>query len=244
MKNKIYIVGGIIGIAIIGLLVLQGRSTEPSLVVTEIPLGDPLDAAADFYGEWLDAARSTSTDPYQAGLATAPVLSEVVRVKLATAQLDESTIDPVFCQEELPRRVRLKPVFAQDTEAQYMVLPDEVVPDRAMVTVRAVDGDWQITDISCISAEQGEEREFTFERTGNLLKSVPPPLDPEYWHIVFEENGQQGHAAPLFFDPTSVCVSESGTESVCDPSTFVEAAKVTVQGQMTESGVEVKRVQF
>jgi hypothetical protein len=119
---------------------------------------------------------------------------------------------------------------------------EERSPNVAVVTLGGDTGEWLITDIRCAQGESGPEREFSFDREGHLLKSVPPPLNPDYWHLVFEENGINGHTAPLFFDESSTCVALDGTEATCNTDNFVDATKALVQGEMTESGVEVKRV--
>jgi len=79
---------------------------------------------------------------------------------------------------------------------------------------------------------------------GNLLKSVPPPYDPNYWHLVYAQNGTLGYVVPLFFSAMSMCTDIRGNESVCDPSQFIEVQKVMLRGDMTELGVEVKQLEF
>ena len=92
--------------------------------------------------------------------------------------------------------------------------------------------------------EEAPQREFSFERTGNLLKSDVAPLDPDLWYIVFEENGEKGHVAPLYFDDTSMCKAADGSEVVCNPDQFTNAADAVVKGEMSEAGVQVKLVEL
>jgi hypothetical protein len=70
---------------------------------------------------------------------------------------------------------------------------------------------------------------------------VQPPLDPEYWHLVFSQAGVMGHTVTLFFSDTSLCFID-GKEQVCTDSLLQETMKVQIQGSMTESGVEVARL--
>jgi hypothetical protein len=112
-------------------------------------------------------------------------------------------------------------------------------PEQAIVTVTAQDGGWYISGIRCTPGEVPPEREFSFDNTGFLMKNVPPPLDATRWYLIFSENGEDGHFAPLDFGPESMC-----GDAVCDPSTFREQAEAHVQGEMTETGVVVKKVEI
>lgn len=248
MNMRNYVIGVVGVIVLIGLVLWFTNSKEVApeeAVVSAIPTEDRIDVVSDFYATWLDAVQSSTTDPYQIGLADDPVLGQALSLKLKeTADAaGEDAVDPVLCQSFIPTKVGVKPIFEQERDAQYVVIArGEQSPRRAEVTVTAVDGKWQISDIVCTDGESAPEREFTFERSGNLLKSVPEPLDPQYWHLVFEENGTFGNVAPLFFDETSQCID--GETSVCNPDTFRETQKVRVFGQMTEAGVAVARVEF
>ena len=215
-------------------------SSEP-----QIPEDEALTILFEFYNPWLDAAQSTSTDPYAEGLAEAPMLSDEVRQYIADHREDD--IDPVLCQEALPRQIGARPLYEEDLKAQYMLLSrglPEQSPRYAVATLDAVDGEWRITSIACQFGEEAPEREFSFMQEGQLLKSVPPPLDSNYWHLVFTQSGVEGHTVPLFFDENSTCINEQGETSVCDESQFQQTARATVKGDMTEAGVEVKEMQF
>lgn len=223
-----------------------GTNTDTN-ISPSVATGDPLEATLTFYQEYLAIAQDPSVDPIASSLVQDSRLSKQVQSYIKEARSNGVTVDPVLCQSEIPEKVRAKEIFASDTQAKVQVLGRGSTgksPEQAMVTLAVVDGQWQIQEIACLLGESAPEREFTFDREGFLLKSVPPPLNPDYWHLVFEENGEKGHTAPLFFDGNSTCIALDGTESVCDESTFTDATRARVQGNMTEVGVEVVRVTF
>lgn len=234
--------GVVILIAVITALVLSWDDLFPGKqVVSE---KEPIDVTLDFFDPWLSAARATSTDPYTEKLHRAPILSKELRKKLKSTN-KETVPDPVTCQSVPPPSFSSRPIFQTETEAQVLVMSTQKeFPEQAVVTLRAQDGGWYIYDITCSGGEFAPEREFDFDREGFLLKSVPPPYNPENWHIVFEENGQFGHAAPLFFSEESSCIGLDGASAVCNPEQFREATKVLVQGSMSEWGVQVKKLQL
>lgn len=246
MKKIIIILGVLL---VIGAVVFMNGNNDSGNTNTDAVsvTGDPVEETLTFYKSWLAALQSTSTDPYAAGLATDAMLGTAVQLYLAEAQNTESAIDPVLCVAQTPDKVRAKSVFTNATEAKVQVLSrgeGEKSPEYAVVSVMAVDGAWQISEIECVSGESAPEREFSFEERGFLLKeNVPAPYDSANWHIVFSQNGQLGYMAPLFFDGESVCVTDD-SESVCDVANLSEATKVFVQAQMTEAGAQVKRLQL
>ncbi|MEX0672534.1 MAG: hypothetical protein WDZ82_01420 [Candidatus Paceibacterota bacterium] len=247
MKNRTRIIAILVLVFAVGLLgwlffAGAGSSGGNQVVSEEIPSVVVL----DFYDPWVSALKDPDTDPYQKGLAEAPILSEELRAKLAAAQeRPEGEPDPVLCQTGVPGGISARPIFEDDESAQVLVMATrQELPGQAVVTLTKLNNGWYIDDIECSSGETAPEREFSFEREGYLLKDVPAPLDPQYWHIVFEQNNQQGHTAPLFFGAESMCEDESGVESVCNPDQFTEASKVMVKGEMSETGVEVKRLEL
>lgn len=247
MTRQKFIIGGVLGLVVIAVVVgllVKGRG---GLGVAEqaISTADVANTVLDFYDPWLAAVHATTTDPYQEGLADTPILSPELRERLAAVGRGEGALDPVLCQTKVPEQISARPVYQNDTGAQVLVRSTEKGwPEQAVVTlVRHNDG-WYIGDISCSAGETAPVREFSFEMEGYLLKSVVPPLDPQYWHLVFEQNGQQGHVAPLFFGAESMCTTAAGVESVCAPDQFIEPSKAFVRGQLTESGVEVKRLEL
>jgi hypothetical protein len=247
MKKIILIV---IGVALAGLLaaLLINQENASTEEINMKVLGDPMDATIEFYQAWHDAELSTTTDPMTENLLAHPRLSGNVLTYLTAALAEEGTeVNPVLCQTKIPPQIGTRLSFALENQAEVHVLArglDERSPRMAVVKLIGVDGEWVINEINCTNGESGPEREFSFDREGFLLQSVPPPYDPEYWHIVFEDNGVKGRAAPLFFDSSSICISPDGSESVCDPASFTDATPMRVQGEMIETGVNVNRITF
>ncbi|MFT7507430.1 MAG: hypothetical protein ACI92I_000580 [Acidimicrobiales bacterium] len=210
--------------------------------------GDPVEVTMEFYKQWLDAVWDTTTDPYLSGLATSPVISDDVQAKLEITRKNMGIgLDPVLCQSVTPEKIGAKSLSQLVNDAMVMVVArggDTKSPDQAVVTLGVANGEWQITDITCASGESAPEREFAFDREGFLLKGVPPQLNPDFWYLVFEENGEAGHVAPLSFNASSICISAEGSESACDPNQFINPSKAHVQGGMTESGAVVQRIQI
>lgn len=211
--------------------------------------GEPIDITLDFFDKWLLARQSSTTDPYSEKLTTQPALAASVGEKLAQgeAAFKETGFDPVLCQTELPEGFRAKPVFENDTEAQYLVMTKDKKPGvQTIVSLKAQNNLWLITDITCGTGEQAPEQgEFSFNQEGFLLKEhVPAPLDSKYWHLVFTQNGVQGYTAPLLFSDTSVCMTETSAANTCDDASLGETMKVLVQGNMTEAGVDVVKLQL
>lgn len=250
MKKYLIIIAGIVAVVAVVVFISQQTAMAPEKSMTGAdetrPTEDPLDVTINFYNDWLAAEQSTSTSPQVAGLLKRPVLAPELQATLLTKlETPDSTVNPVLCQVAIPPRIGGKSSYTLDTKAEVHVLArglDERSSRMAVVTLTAVAGKWVISDIACSSGEMAPEREFSFDREGFLLKSVPPPLDATRWHLVFEENGVMGHTAPLFFNTDSVCVAVDQTSGPCDSTTFTEPSKALVQGEMTEAGVTVKRV--
>ncbi len=247
-KKLLGIVVVVAAIVLVAWLLINGRDGGNANTYFFSPDDDPRSLVVDFYEYWLQAAASTSTNPYDAGLTEVSILTPALKERLAAAE--GSAVDPVLCQETIPEGIRTRVVYELDDSAQILVTyreattTPEVQALQTIITFERSEMGWLMNDITCSSGESEEVGEFSFEREGNLLKSVPAPLNSDYWHLVYEENGQTGNAAPLFFDESSVCIAVDGTESTCDTNTFVEAQKVFLQAQMTEAGPKVKRLQF
>lgn len=208
---------------------------------------DPTDIVLDFYNPWLEALRSTSTDPYQSGLATAPILSKTLSDKLVASLGHAATLpDPVLCQTKLPSAIATRIVYTLENKEQVLVTAkDKDLTGQSIITLNKNNDGWYIDDIQCAPGEFEAPREFTFENVGFLLqKSVPSPYNSNNWHIVFAQDGKQGYVAPLLFDGKSMCTAPDGSTAVCDPSKFEETAKVSVHGQMTEYGVQVQKMEL
>ena len=215
------------------------------------PTEDPLDVTIDFYNSWHDALLSTTTNPYQAGLATSSVLSEEVKTYIEQKRTDrkDGDVEAVICQLTTPPRIGGKAIYTKDTEAQIMILArgfETKTSNMAIVTLKAKDGLWQISNINCTQGEVGPETAYDFEHSGFLLKqSLPAPFDSQYWHLVYEEvDGQTGYTARLYFTPESMCISKEGTEATCNPDSFTEASQAYVEANMTEEGGVVERLRF
>jgi hypothetical protein len=245
INRRTLIIAGIAvaAVVIIGVGVFLAREALwPS--PQEVAFGKPVDIVLDFYTPWLAAVHATTTDPYTEGLAKSPILSKELRKRIQNekGQADGS-LDPVLCQTNIPMQISARPISQIDGKAQVLVVSrDKGQTAQAIIDLIALNEGWYIDNITCSPGEFGPEREFSFDREGHLLKTVPPPLNPEYWHIVFVENNMPGHVAPLFFSTESVCTTLKGDSGACDPSIFVPASKAHVQGEMTETGINVKRL--
>lgn len=209
--------------------------------------GDPINVTLDFYEAWLEAKTVGPNEPFARGLLEYQQVGPELRDKLSAfdGQLEASSTDPVLCQSSVPEGLRTLPVFQLEESAQIMVRSTtEGHVGQAIIDLEARDGLWRITDINCGNAEQGPQGEFSFDKGGFLLKQVPAPLNPEYWHLVFQEAGVLGHAVPLFIDAETVCVNKDGDEVACDDNVLKETAPAHVKGQMGEAGVDVARIEM
>lgn len=239
---------GVVIIAVLGYQLFKGGATDATnpAAQQEFVLGTPVDVVLDYYAPWLAARQSTSSTPFSEGLAASPILSEGLRSRLVASEANfMDGLDPVLCQSATTTNLRLIPKLMneQPDKAQVLVLA-KGLPAQAIVTLKKQGEGWYLEDIACAAGEFEPEREFSFDREGNLLKEVPKPLDSKYWHLVFTEDGKPGHTAPLFFDDKSMCTAADGTESVCDQEKFKAAEKALVQGEMTETGVQVKKLKL
>lgn len=242
-KGSLIIVGALI-LIFLGLLV---KNFITQKVQQQVATGEPLDVVSDFYLPWLDAVQSTSTDPYTEGMSENPILGKELRAHIKDSKPQkEGDIDPVLCQTVIPEKIATRAVYQSDEKAQFVITGRKTESTlQSVVTLNQYNGGWYIDQIECTLGEVPPEREFTFERKGSLIKdSIMKPFDSQYWHLVFEENDEQGHVAPLFFSPESMCLSKDGNTSVCDTSQFKEAMHIFVQGEMSERGVDVKKAEI
>jgi len=251
MTHKKIIVGTLLALILIVLIALSMRSSgdkaDQISNSQEVSTQEPIDIVLDFYNPWLEAVKSTDTNPYAEGLATKGILSEELRTRIISSEgRGETEIDPVLCQTTVPERITGRIVSEQENEVRVLVMArgTEGLTAQSVFTLKRHNDGWFIEDILCSPGEFDIPREFTFEKEGYLLKSVPPPLNPEYWHLVFEENGELGHVVPLLFTGESSCVAIDGNVAVCVPDQFPEATKAHIYGQMTESGATVTRLEF
>lgn len=249
-RNKFLPIALVAGIAIIiGIIVWQvmggkGLFSEPWTGVE----GEPVEVALDFYEAWLAARTTEGSDPFSAGVLEYPQIGKELKSRLSEYQGrlgEEGLEDPVLCQVTMPEGLRALPVYQQDEAAQFIVrAKDRSQIGQATVTMAAKNGLWQITNISCENPEVGPQGEFSFDKSGFLLKQVPAPLDSRNWHLVFQEAGVLGHAVPLYIGSDSVCVQKDGNTSECNDDILKETLPARVLGEMTESGVNVKRIEL
>lgn len=238
LKNKGLVIGW--AAALVAVLIVIGIIIAVNILgKQEVSMDEPVDVVADFYQPWLEAVQSTSTNPYQAGLAKWPFLGKELRAKISDARDVEGVLDPVLCQTVIPSDISMRIVSETSRKSEILVTARQSPStEQALVTVLPLNGGWYISDIRCAPGEFSPEREFSFDKEGKLQKNVSAPLNLEYWHLVFEDNGTSGKYVPLFFGPESVC-----NGGVCSPDTFVEMSDARVQGEMTELGVSVKRLE-
>lgn len=202
----------------------------------QVSTDEPVDIVSDLYGRWLEAAKSTSTNPYQEELNKSPLLGKELRGRLAPPH---SGLDPVLCQTVPPEKFSTRRIYEGADKVEILVTAKKpsASTEQAIVTLLPLDGGWYIEGIQCSPGEFAPEMEFSFDREGQLAK-----IAAGSWRLVFEEDGQPGHEAPLLFGAQSMCRALDGNTAVCNPAAFVENARAHVRGQMTESGIEVALV--
>ncbi len=242
--NKIKIIGVVVVLIAIVLLVKwlpKGRDEQ------QVSKLDVIDTVGNFYNDWLEALKNPGTaDPSLATLTQSPLLSPALSARLGVAIQSAQEIDPVLCQAKAPEGITIRNIYLSEKKAEILVTSkDKEETKQAMVTLMPKDGGWYMDKIECSLGEFAPEKEFSFEKEGFLIKaSVPKPYNNKNWHLVFEDNGKLGNVVPLFFDKDSQCTSLEGVKAVCKTDQFVETAKVSVRGQMTERGLSVKRLEF
>lgn len=246
-KHKVLIasaVGVLVAIALGTSLFLNWDSLWPS--EQAVSTSDPIDVTLDFYNPWLTAWQATTTDPYKEGLHKDPILSKELRKRLQSEGSDmKDGVDLVMCQPVPPPNISARVISESETETQILILSTQKeFTGQAVVSLLPQSEGWYIDNITCSLGEFAPIREFSFVQEGRLLKSVPPPYNPAYWHLVFEQNGAQAYAAPLFFNAESACTGLDGVVAACNPDQFRETTKVLIKGNMTELGVEVKKLEL
>ena len=243
---------GIVGFLIIIILVAGwwyvgkkgGDTAEETAQAVE---GDAVDSVIDFYWPLRDALYTAESDPFVYERDNSQELSPEMldRFEQLKNQSRVAVLEAVICQTSVPEKIKTQRVYELANEVQVIVRArDEGLFGQAIVTLKPHEGRWKISDISCGSGEIAPEREFSFQEAGYLVKSVPPPLNSDYWHVVFKQNGTLGHTVPLFFNESSNCIDASGIESICDPNQFKEASQAMVAGEMSETGLTVQKLEF
>ena len=253
--NKKYLFGVVAGIVVIGIITFfawqnnggSGSGEEGDEEIRGIA-GDPKDIVLDFYKDWLDRRVSTSTPEDAPDPRDSEALSVKLQEKLRRFDLTADDIgqDPVLCQSSFPPGFRSRTIFENDNAMQVMVLSKDKTQFGQSVASLTKHGElWEISDINCNTGEEGPEiGEFSFDQTGALLKdNLPERFDKNYWHLVYTQNDVEGFTAALIIDQNSTCVMSAGNEEVCNTGAFYQTMRVHVQGQMTEGGVEVQRIE-
>jgi hypothetical protein len=199
---------------------------------------EPVDIVHDFYKLWLTAAQSTTTDPYQEGLADWPFLGEALRAKVLSAHA-AGAVDPVLCQSSVPAEIAQRRLAETETWREFLVTARKSTStEQAIVRLVPLDGGWYVDDIQCSAGEFAPEAEFSFDREGQLVKD-----SSGNWRLLFVEDGEPGHVAPLIFGAQSACRGQDGAAATCDAS-LAEHATAHVRGHMTEMGVEVAQLEL
>ncbi|MHB0977877.1 MAG: hypothetical protein ACYC1K_00495 [Minisyncoccota bacterium] len=240
--KKIIILGVIVVILVIGFFMRD--SFGGSQKISKL---DTIDTVGSFYGDWLKAVKDPNVVPNLASLSKSPYLSKALRTRIMEAlKIKNPDVDPVLCQSVIPEAISTRNVFMSDDKAEVLVMSrDNKVTNQAIVELNKLNGIWYMNDIKCSLGEFAPEKEFTFEQKGFLLKdSIPAPYNSKNWHLVYEEEGQKGNVIPLFFDSKSKCINTDKTEAVCKPDQLKETTEVFIQGQMTERGITVNRLEL
>ena len=247
MQNRTIIIGLVAATAalVAGVFLTSGN---PWTVSEPVGSDDrAINVALDLYQDWLEVRQAATAEmPAQLlQLSEGAFITNALRAQLTDQIAAAPAIDPIICMDPAPEQVLGKVIYETESAAEVMVYSKAAdVPQRSMMTLTRVETGWLVSGITCSNGEVAPEVEFTFDRSGNLLKdSLQPPLDNTQWHIIYAQAGQSGYAAPLQFGELSICAT--GEELVtCDPSTLSEAQAVTVKGNLLESGVEVVRMEF
>lgn len=246
MKQVKIGIGLIAGGLLLGgiLFVTLSQQQQFSINNNQLPTADPLDFVLDFYSAWQQLLLNEQ-DPFQSDFFSSGVFSNQFSNQLTTQRTTDSTFDPVTCQTVIADRVRVRPLTNTGSTVTILVesrIGQDSLPLFSLVSLKAVAGDWQIHDIECTPGDVPPDVDFSFERSGYLLKEVPPPYERGVWHLVYEQDGQMGFVVPLLFDADSTCVV-NGVPNTCNLDNLVETAEVMIKGEMTEVGVQVIELQ-
>lgn len=242
MKNKkiFLVILGIMTLASLAVAIFYVNRYQNIQIVSN---DEPIDIVLDFYEEWLGAIHATDTDPYTSKLAKeTSILSKTLREQLSTAP-ENGEIDPVLCQSIPPTKISGRIISEEADTIQILVLSKEPKqPNQTVFSLSRLNDGWYIDSILCSKEESGAPQGSTFEHEGGLFKGIESLHDRDYWSLVYIQDSRV-YTAQLIFTTDSVCTDISGNESACDSGLFTEA-KVSVTGEMTESGVVVKHLTF
>lgn len=211
------------------------------------PTDDPIDVSTEFAGAWLRNLQATTAVAMPDFLAEQPTVADDLKETLLARVAVRGAVDPILCQETVPERVGGKSVYTNPDSAQVIVLArgGEKTPQQAIVTLSAVDGQWQITNLTCSNGEMGGPvGEFTFEQKGRLVReSVPAPYNTDTWHVIFSQEDDSVGIVPLAFDEASQCM-QGDNSTACDTGNLQEGTTVIVRANMTEAGAQVKQLEL
>ncbi len=208
----------------------------------------PMRVTMEFYNQWLEERKSTTTTPYESGLLQSTALTDEVRSQIERAHKNRKRgdVDPVLCLSKIPNKIDGDEISTTDNKAVVTVKPRDksiTTEQQAVVSLTLVGDQWLITKLDCMVGEMMVEKEYDFEKSGVLLKdSIEPPYSKENWHLIYEQETVAGFVVPLTFDGGSVCVQSDKTEAPCDTSKLTETTNVFIQATMTETGAVVKRM--
>jgi hypothetical protein len=243
MRKIVLIIIPLILLVVAVTMVMKGGVSTFNKEETTKPVADPLDVVLDFYGEWIDFIKSTSTNPYQSELMNNPVLTESVKQRLLEDKGNGSDLDPFFCRMNTPERIGGKVLYSLENSAEIIIKDRRASStepfSQAVVSMEVKDGVWQITKIVCNRGEIAPESEFSFEKDGYLIKSMQAPYVSGQWHLVYAEDGTMGYVAPLIFTASSTCTTQEGNTSTCTPDSITEGTAARVKAHMTEEGATV-----
>lgn len=241
--KKIIILAVVVVLIVIALF-MRGSFGGGSTQVSKL---DTIDTVTSFYNDWLKAVKDPNATPNLATLSKSPYLSKTLRNRLIEAQkIKNPGLDPVLCQSVIPEAISTRNMFVNEDKAEVLVMSrDKKVTNQAIVELNKSNDGWYINEIKCSLGEFAPEKEFTFEQKGFLLKaSIPAPYNAKDWHLVYEEDGQKGNVIPVFLGSKSKCINTDKTESICKPEQLKETMEVFIQGQMTERGININRLEF
>jgi hypothetical protein len=234
---------------VVGVVVLVGvmfmNRQQLSIDNDLSPQVDPIDFVLDFYGGW-QRIVAADADPFASDLFASGVFAQSFREQLVARRADDTSFDPVTCQSVVTDRVRIRPLTNTDNTVTLLAefrIGSDSLPTFALLSLKSSAGDWQIHDIECTAGDVPPDVEFSVDRKGFLLKNVPPPYENGVWHLVYEQDGQMGYVMPLIFSESTICVTRGGEESVCNIDTLQESTEVYVQGEMTETGATISRLE-
>jgi len=228
------IVIGVVAVVVIVIAIMQLRGGEEKWNGVA---GEPIDIAIEFYTNWVE--RVGGLDEV---LKEAPVAESLKDMLKENASAE---VDPVACRAFDETQVRTRAVFEREDTAQYImqVTKGDLTEGYAIVDLSGKNGEWQIKNITCAYGDVAPEKgEFNFSQEGGLLKNVPAPYDANFWHLVYESEGQIG-VVPLRFTEASACITLDGDTVSCNGDFLIEAMDVHVYGNLSEEGAEVAKIE-